>query len=95
LSRLKSFPVDDVKVDRSFVDGLGTEPHDSALVAAIVAMAAALALEVTAEGVETRDQLDILKRLNCQRAQGYYLARPMPADALSQLVAGARQWPVT
>ena len=57
LSYLKRFPVDAVKVDRSFVDGLGTDPHDSALVAAIVAMAAALDLEVTAEGVETQASL--------------------------------------
>ena len=54
LSYLKRFPVDAVKIDRAFVDGLGTDPHDTALVAAIVAMAAALDLEVTAEGVETR-----------------------------------------
>ena len=78
LSYLKRFPVDAVKVDRAFVDGLGIDPHDTALVAAIVAMAEALGLEVTAEGVETQDQLANLKRLNCQRAQGYFLAPPCP-----------------
>ena len=92
LSYLKRFPVDAVKVDRAFVDGLGTDPHDSALVAAIVAMADALGLEVTAEGVETQDQLAILQRLQCRRAQGFYLARPMPADALSRLVAESHRW---
>ena len=92
LSYLKRFPVDAVKVDRAFVDGLGTDAHDSALVAAIVAMAAALDLEVTAEGVETREQLAILKTLKCQRVQGFYLARPMPATAMDRLIADSHQW---
>ncbi|MFZ0667963.1 MAG: EAL domain-containing protein [Acidimicrobiales bacterium] len=60
LSYLRRFPVDAVKVDRSFVDGLGTDPHDSSLVATILAMADALGLSVTAEGIETKDQLGIL-----------------------------------
>ena len=92
LSYLKRFPVDAVKVDRAFVDGLGGDPHDSALVAAIVAMASALNLEVTAEGVETHGQLDNLMRLGCQRAQGFYLARPMPAEEMSQLIAEHHRW---
>jgi EAL domain-containing protein (putative c-di-GMP-specific phosphodiesterase class I) len=94
LSYLKRFPVDAVKVDRSFVDGLGTDPHHSALVAAIVAMADALGLQVTAEGVETEDQLANLKKLQCQRAQGFYLARPMPAIDLGRLVADAHHWKI-
>jgi diguanylate cyclase (GGDEF)-like protein/PAS domain S-box-containing protein len=94
LSYLKRFPVDAVKVDRSFIDGLGTEPNDSALVAAIVAMAAALGLEVTAEGVETEQQLSILKGLQCERAQGFYLARPMPAADMARFVAGSHHWMV-
>jgi EAL domain-containing protein (putative c-di-GMP-specific phosphodiesterase class I) len=95
LSYLKRFPVDAVKVDRAFVDGLGTDPHDTALVAAIIAMAAALDLEVTAEGVETSDQLAIVRRLGCQRAQGFFLARPMPAADLTRLVVEAHHWPVS
>jgi EAL domain-containing protein (putative c-di-GMP-specific phosphodiesterase class I) len=94
LSYLKQFTFDAVKVDRTFVDGLGTDSHDTALVAAIVAMAAALGLEVTAEGVETKDQLANLKRLQCPRAQGFYLARPMPLAAMNQLVAESRRWSV-
>jgi diguanylate cyclase (GGDEF)-like protein/PAS domain S-box-containing protein len=94
LSYLKQFTFDAVKVDRTFVDGLGTDSHDTALVAAIVAMAAALGLEVTAEGVETKDQLADLKRLECPRAQGFYLARPMPLAAMNQLVAESRRWSV-
>jgi EAL domain-containing protein (putative c-di-GMP-specific phosphodiesterase class I) len=94
LSSLKRFPFDALKIDRAFVDGLGTDPHDTALVAAIVAMAGALDLELTAEGVETRGQLAHLKRLGCQRAQGFYLARPMSAVELTELIADARHWPV-
>jgi EAL domain-containing protein (putative c-di-GMP-specific phosphodiesterase class I) len=94
LSYLTRFPVDAVKVDREFVDGLGTDPHRTALVEAIIAMADALGLEVTAEGVETPDQLASLRRLNCARAQGFYLARPMPASDLRELVATSHRWQV-
>ncbi|HEX2785484.1 MAG TPA: EAL domain-containing protein, partial [Ilumatobacteraceae bacterium] len=94
LGYLKLFPVDGVKVDRVFVDGLGTDQHDTALVAAIVAMASALSLQVTAEGVETRDQLLVLKSLGVQRAQGFYFARPMAAEAISKLVAESHRWDV-
>ena len=94
LSYLNRFPVDAVKVDRSFIDGLGTERNDSALVAAIVAMASALGLEVTAEGVETQQQLSILKGLQCERAQGFYLARPMPSAEMSRFVAASHRWAV-
>ena len=94
LSYLKRFPFDAVKVDRSFVDGLGTDPHDSALVAAILAMAAALGLDVIAEGVETEDQLANLRRLHCSQVQGFYLARPMLAAALTRLVEQRHLWPV-
>ena len=83
-----------MKVDRSFIDGLGTERNDSALVAAIVAMASALGLEVTAEGVETQQQLSILKGLQCERAQGFYLARPMPSAEMSRFVAASHRWAV-
>jgi EAL domain-containing protein (putative c-di-GMP-specific phosphodiesterase class I) len=94
LSYLKLFPVDAVKVDRSFVDGLGSDPNDSALVAGIIAMAAALGLEVIAEGVETHDQLDNLRRLHCRQAQGFYLARPMPAEEFRQMLTEGVRWPV-
>ena len=94
LSYLKRFPVDAVKVDRSFIDGLGTDPNDSALVAAIIAMAVALGLEVTAEGVETQQQLSILRGLHCERVQGFYLARPMPAADMTTFVAASHHWMV-
>ena len=77
LSYLKRFPVDAVKVDRAFVDGLGADPHDTALVAAIVAMADALDLVVTAEGVETEDQLANLEAGSDAGGPGLL---PGPAD---------------
>ncbi len=87
LAYLKRLPLDSLKVDRAFVDGLGTDPNDSAIVAAIVAMAGALGLSVTAEGVETERQRDELRLLGCRYAQGYLFARPLPADDFARLVA--------
>lgn len=76
LGYLKRFPVDSVKVDRSFVDGLGTDPEDSAIVAAVVSLGHALGLSVVAEGVETSGQLHELLALGCDRAQGYWFSGP-------------------
>jgi len=92
LSYLKRFPVDAVKVDKAFIEGLGADPHDSALVAAIVAMADALGLLVTAEGVESPEQLRILRTLQCQRGQCFYLAQPMPAAEMDRLVMRSHCW---
>ena len=94
LSYLKRFPFDAVKVDRAFVDGLGTDPHDTALVTAIVAMACALDLQVTAEGVETKGQLSCLRSLGVRRAQGFYLAEPSSADTIGRLVVESYRWQV-
>nr|MDQ3757682.1 EAL domain-containing protein [Actinomycetota bacterium] len=80
LSYLKRFPVDVLKIDRSFVDGLGVDPEDQAIVTAVVSLARALGLGVVAEGVETAEQLDEVRRLGCNSVQGFYLGRPQPAD---------------
>jgi diguanylate cyclase (GGDEF)-like protein/PAS domain S-box-containing protein len=95
LSYLKQFPIDAVKIDRSFVVGLGKDPHASALVAAIVAMADALGIQVTAEGAETAGQLAGLKGLGCQRVQGYIFDRPMSAGALEKLMAESHRYQAT
>jgi diguanylate cyclase (GGDEF)-like protein len=86
LAYLKRLPIDTVKIDQSFVRDLTIDPDDAAIVTAIVAMARSLAVDVVAEGVETEEQLEELKRLGCIRAQGYLLARPMDAAAISQLL---------
>ncbi|CAN5640831.1 hypothetical protein BH23CHL2_BH23CHL2_32340 [soil metagenome] len=87
LSYLKRFPVDTLKIDKTFIDGLGTDPEDTAIVQAIISLAVALGLTVTAEGLETRETLGRLVELACEQAQGYYFARPMPAESLESLWA--------
>ncbi len=86
LSYLRRFPVDSVKIDREFVDGLETDSNDTALVQAIVAMAGALGLSIVAEGVETELQMQCLTDLGVPRAQGFYLARPMPPEHITRLI---------
>jgi diguanylate cyclase (GGDEF)-like protein len=90
LAYLRRFPVDALKVDRSFVAGLGEDPEDSAIVEAVVSMAHSLRLSVVAEGVETDKQLARLRDLGCELAQGYYFAAPVPPAALDPLSAGPR-----
>jgi EAL domain-containing protein (putative c-di-GMP-specific phosphodiesterase class I) len=85
LTYLKRLPVDVLKIDGSFVDGLGREAEDSAIVAAIVTLAATLGQQAIAEGVETALQLGELQRLGCPLAQGFLFSRAVPADDLSGL----------
>src|SRR3546814_5094747 len=80
LAYLKRLPVDRLKLDRSFVSGLGINDDDHAIAQAVVSMAKALGLRVVAEGVETQLQLDTLRGLGCDNAQGFDFARPLPAD---------------
>ena len=82
LLNLQRLPVDTLKVDRSFVDGLGPDPEDSAIAAAIISLAHNLNLEVIAEGVETVEQLAELRALGCDGGQGYLFAKPMRADTV-------------
>jgi diguanylate cyclase (GGDEF)-like protein/PAS domain S-box-containing protein len=92
LSYLRRFPVDLLKVDRSFVGGLGSDPSDSAIAAAVITLAGTLGLQAVAEGVETAEQLAELRRLGCDRAQGFLLARPAPGDAVAELLANRPRW---
>jgi diguanylate cyclase (GGDEF)-like protein len=91
LARLRHFPVEVLKIDRSFVDGLGTDEHDSAIVASIMSMAIAMGLHVIAEGVEHERQADALVRLGCRYAQGFLFSRPVPPERVPDLV-GRRLW---
>ncbi|HEY5318083.1 MAG TPA: EAL domain-containing protein, partial [Solirubrobacteraceae bacterium] len=89
LSYLKRFTIDALKIDRSFVDGLGRDPENGAIVNAVVGMARALDVSVTAEGVETPDQLARLRASGCAFAQGYLFSEPIPPDDVPELVDAA------
>jgi diguanylate cyclase (GGDEF)-like protein/PAS domain S-box-containing protein len=86
LNYLKLLPVDIVKLDRAFVQDLEIDPVDSAIVSAVIELARAVGMTVVAEGVETAGQLARLSAMGCPLVQGYYLARPMSADALAGLL---------
>ena len=82
MSYLKEWPVDEVKVDRSFVRDLAADKRDRAIVRATVDLAHSLGLEVVAEGVEDEASLRLLSEMGSDRAQGYYIARPLPPSQL-------------
>ena len=86
LSYLKRFPVDQLKVDRSFVKDLATDADDAAIVQAIIALGHQLGLRVVAEGVETSGQFEYLRRSGCDEMQGYLFGRPMTAGEFAELL---------
>ena len=88
LGSLRGSPVDILKIDRIFVTGLERDERDTAIVRAVLALADALGLSTTAEGVETERQATALRALGCRRAQGYYFGRPLPAEAIDARLAG-------
>ena len=88
LGHLRRFPVNILKIDRSFVDGLGEGGGDTAIVAAVTAMAHALGMTTVGEGIETQGQFQALQDLGCDDGQGYLMARPMPPEQLTEMVQG-------
>jgi EAL domain-containing protein (putative c-di-GMP-specific phosphodiesterase class I) len=88
LSYLKRFPVDVIKIDKAFVDGLGSAPVDHEIVQAVIRMAGAVGMQTVAEGVETEEQREELKLLGCTMLQGYLLSRPVPLADLEQRLSG-------
>jgi len=82
LSYLKRFPVESLKIDRSFIDGLGHDPEDTSIVQTIIALAHSLNFAAVAEGLETPTQLEVLRTLGCDFAQGYYFGRPLPPEVI-------------
>lgn len=89
LGHLRRFPIDIVKLDRTFVSGLGREPQDASIASAIISLAHALGLSTVAEGIETSEQLAVLAELGCDLGQGYLFARPAPAETFGAVLSPA------
>ena len=88
LSYLRRLPLDTIKIDRSFIDGLDSDDANLPIVQAVIALAHGLGIEVVAEGIETAGQLARLRELVCDRGQGFYYARPQPPEQLTALLTG-------
>ena len=86
LSYLRRFPMGRVKIDRSFVNGIPTNPDDAALAAAIIAMAHSLRLSVVAEGVETREQAEFLRESGCDELQGFLFSPAVPVEEFGRFL---------
>jgi diguanylate cyclase (GGDEF)-like protein/PAS domain S-box-containing protein len=93
LAYLRRFPIDTLKIDRSFVHDIPGDPDDSAITTAIVAMAQSLRLEAVAEGVENEAQRDFLRSRGCRLMQGFLYSRPLPADEITKLLAARNPKP--
>jgi diguanylate cyclase (GGDEF)-like protein/PAS domain S-box-containing protein len=92
LSYLQHFPLDTLKIDRSFTKALGEDGDSMEIVRTILPMAKSLHLSVIAEGVETADQLAVLRKLHCEYAQGFYFSKPLPADQAGVLLEKCPKW---
>ncbi len=95
LAYLHSFPVQALKIDRSFINRMGRAPHQSAIVKAIVSLAHNLGMDVVAEGIETRAQVEALRALGCRRGQGFLFSEPLPADQAERLLDSSVARPFT
>jgi diguanylate cyclase len=91
LGALKHYPVDSLKIDRSFVDGLGRDAQDTAIVHAVIAFAKTLGLRVTGEGIETAQQFEQLRALGCDHGQGYYFAKPLQPGSVQSFLASRQR----
>ncbi len=83
---LKNFPIDVLKIDQSFVRDITTDDSDAQIVETIILMARNLGIGVVAEGVETREQLEVLKGFNCEKVQGFYYSKPLPLEKLVEFL---------
>jgi EAL domain-containing protein (putative c-di-GMP-specific phosphodiesterase class I) len=86
LSYLRSFPFDKLKIDRCFINGLGANSESDAIVQAVTGLADSLKMTTTAEGVETSEQLDLVRRLGCTDVQGFFYSPPVPATELPKVL---------
>lgn len=86
LAYLKNIPIDTLKIDKSFVDNLGELKASDIITSSLIEMMQKLGMEIIAEGVETEVQFEFLKKMNCDNIQGFYLAKPMNADAMRTVI---------
>ena len=87
LSYLKRLPAKVLKIDKSFVGGLGEDGEDTAIVRMVIDLAHTLGIRVVAEGVEREEQVTLLEEMGCDMAQGFYFARPMPPEAVPEVLS--------
>jgi EAL domain-containing protein (putative c-di-GMP-specific phosphodiesterase class I) len=87
LTHLKQFPVDVIKIDRSFISDIETDAGDAAIVRAVLGLSQSLGIQVVAEGVETAAQASLLREHGCDLGQGYYFGHPIPAGKVAQLMS--------
>src|SRR4030088_1214562 len=92
LSYLHRFPLDTLKIDRSFISNMGDDGEGMEIARTIMPMANNLRLDVVAEGVETIQQVALLKKLQCKYGQGFYFSKPLTAEATETLLAGVLDW---
>ena len=96
LSLLQQFPLQRIKIDRTFVDGITKSSNDRSLIRTIIGLGDSLGLDIVAEGVETVDQLQMLRALGCAKAQGFLISHPVPADAMRSTISALQtlsEWP--
>jgi len=94
LSYLRRLPLDTIKIDRSFVSGLGSDAADLPIIQAVISLAHGLGIDVVAEGIETAAQLAYLRDLACDRGQGFAFSRPLPPDDLEAMLLGSGDGPL-
>jgi EAL domain-containing protein (putative c-di-GMP-specific phosphodiesterase class I) len=86
LSYLRSFPFDKIKIDKSFLNGLAEDEHAQAVMHAIIVLGRALGMRVTVEGIETEEQLGLVRSEKCHEIQGYFISPPIPASDIPPLL---------
>jgi diguanylate cyclase (GGDEF)-like protein len=94
LGTLEHYPIDSLKIDRSFISGLGRDAHNTAIVHAVIAFAKTLGLRVTSEGIESVEQLELLRALGCDHGQGYYFAKPLQQDSVQPFLRARTPTPL-